>query len=107
MLTVAIIAFKPFPHMTYLETERLRLRDWREGDFEPFAEMNAEPRVMEHFSSTLNREQSDAFATRLRQSLLADGRGFTLLNGKRRASSSAMSDCQGPGFQRRLLPPSK
>ena len=35
--------------MSELDTERLRLRRWREGDREPFAALNADPVVMEHF----------------------------------------------------------
>ncbi|WP_018352669.1 GNAT family N-acetyltransferase [Longispora albida] len=42
-----------------LETERLRLRRWQESDREPFAALNADPEVMEYFSSPLSREQSD------------------------------------------------
>jgi RimJ/RimL family protein N-acetyltransferase len=44
-----------------LTTERLLLRAWREEDLEPFAALNADPRVMEHFPSTMTREESDAF----------------------------------------------
>jgi RimJ/RimL family protein N-acetyltransferase len=44
-----------------LATQRLLLRGWREEDLEPFAALNADPRVMEHFPSTMTREQSDAF----------------------------------------------
>jgi RimJ/RimL family protein N-acetyltransferase len=47
-----------------LETERLRLRDWRESDLEPFAAMNADPVVMRHFPSVQTREQSDASVRR-------------------------------------------
>jgi RimJ/RimL family protein N-acetyltransferase len=43
-----------------LETERLLLRRWREHDREPYAALNADPRVREHFVSTLTRAQSDA-----------------------------------------------
>lgn len=32
-----------------ITTARLRLRHWIEGDRGPFAAMNADPRVMEHF----------------------------------------------------------
>ena len=45
-----------------IRTERLVLRQWREEDKVPFAELNADPVVMEHFPSTMTREQSDAFA---------------------------------------------
>jgi ribosomal-protein-alanine N-acetyltransferase len=47
-------------------TERLRLREWRAADLEPFAAMNADPRVMEHFASgALSRGESDALAERI------------------------------------------
>jgi RimJ/RimL family protein N-acetyltransferase len=42
------------------ETARLRLREWRETDRAPFAEMNADPEVMRYFPSTLTVEQTDA-----------------------------------------------
>lgn len=35
--------------MVYIETPRLILRDWKEEDFVPFAEMNGNPSVMEFF----------------------------------------------------------
>jgi RimJ/RimL family protein N-acetyltransferase len=47
--------------MTELRTPRLLLRPWQDTDFEPFAAMNADPRVMEHYPSVLTREQSDRF----------------------------------------------
>jgi RimJ/RimL family protein N-acetyltransferase len=37
-----------------LETARLRLRRWRESDAEPFAALNSDPRVMEHFPALLS-----------------------------------------------------
>ncbi len=41
-------------------TERLLLRRWRAEDREPFAAMNADPRVMEFFPALLSRVESDA-----------------------------------------------
>lgn len=43
-----------------LQTERLRLRAWRDADREPFAAMNADPEVMEFFPAPLDRATSDA-----------------------------------------------
>jgi RimJ/RimL family protein N-acetyltransferase len=43
-----------------LVTARLRLRQWRESDREPFAAMNADPAVMEFFPSLQSRQASDA-----------------------------------------------
>lgn len=43
----------------FLETRRLLLRPWRAADREPYAAINADPRVMEFFPKTLTREESD------------------------------------------------
>ncbi len=40
-----------------LETSRLVLRQWEERDIEPFAAMNADPRVMEYFPKLLTRDE--------------------------------------------------
>lgn len=59
-----------------LRTRRLVLRRWQDGDLEPFAALNADPEVMEHFPSRLDRSASDGLAA------AADGafdeRGFGL-----------------------------
>jgi len=52
-----------------LETARLRLRGWRDDDLDPFALLNADSRVMEHFPNVLSREQSDLLAARIRKGL--------------------------------------
>jgi RimJ/RimL family protein N-acetyltransferase len=49
---------------TTLVTDRLSLRDWRDEDREPFAALNADPRVMEHYPAPLTRAHSDAFIDR-------------------------------------------
>ena len=36
-------------------TERLVLREWQDADRAPFAALNADPVVMEHFPSALTR----------------------------------------------------
>ena len=48
-----------------LRTDRLLLRRWRPEDREPFAALNADPRVMEHFPSVLTTAESDAFVDRI------------------------------------------
>jgi RimJ/RimL family protein N-acetyltransferase len=45
-----------------LTTARLRLREWRTSDLEPFAALNADPAVMEFMPRCLSREESDEFA---------------------------------------------
>jgi RimJ/RimL family protein N-acetyltransferase len=41
--------------------ERVLLREWMPDDLAPFAELNADPRVMRYYPSPLTRAQSDAF----------------------------------------------
>ncbi len=43
-----------------LRTERLLLRRWRPDDLDPFAELNADPEVMELFPGTLTRAETEA-----------------------------------------------
>ncbi len=59
-----------------LQTERLRLRRWRPADAAPFAALNADPRVMEHFPALLSREESDAAMARIEAHF--DQHGFGL-----------------------------
>jgi RimJ/RimL family protein N-acetyltransferase len=63
-------------HGPTIETERLRLRRWRESDLEPFASMNADPAVMEFFPYTLDRERSDALAAAADGAFDRDGYGL-------------------------------
>jgi RimJ/RimL family protein N-acetyltransferase len=62
-----------------IDTARLRLRQWRDTDMEPFARMNADARVMEHFPAPLDRATSDAVAGRLRAEIAERGYGFWAL----------------------------
>jgi ribosomal-protein-alanine N-acetyltransferase len=50
-----------------LRTDRLVMRRWRDGDREPFAALNADPVVMEHFPALLTREQSDTMVDVIEQ----------------------------------------
>ncbi|WP_456787123.1 GNAT family N-acetyltransferase [Cellulomonas sp. P5_C5] len=60
-------------------TARLLMRAWRESDLEPFAELNADPEVMEYFPSTLTRQDSDALAARAQERLQENGWGLWAL----------------------------
>jgi RimJ/RimL family protein N-acetyltransferase len=62
--------------VTELRTARLLLRGWRDSDLAPFAALNADPEVMEHFPSTLSRVQSDGFADRIVAGLERRGWGL-------------------------------
>jgi RimJ/RimL family protein N-acetyltransferase len=57
-------------------TPRLVLRRWLAADRGPFAAMNADPRVMEHFVAPLSRDESDALVTRIESQFAARGFGL-------------------------------
>ena len=59
-----------------IRTERLILRRWGDDDLEAFAELNADPQVMAHMPALLDRRDSDALATRIREQF--EQRGFGL-----------------------------
>jgi ribosomal-protein-alanine N-acetyltransferase len=52
---------EPGPTLT---TDRLILRRWRSADRAPFADMNADPAVMEFFPKPLSSHESDGLANR-------------------------------------------
>lgn len=59
-----------------LRTSRLLLREWRDSDRGPFAEMNRDPLVMRYFPGLMERPASDAFVDRLQE--LHQRLGYTL-----------------------------
>jgi RimJ/RimL family protein N-acetyltransferase len=62
--------------MSELITDRLLLRQWKDSDYEPFAALNADPAVMEHFPNALTRADSDTMVDRVRAAIEQRGFGF-------------------------------
>jgi RimJ/RimL family protein N-acetyltransferase len=62
--------------ITHLTTERLLLRGWTAADRAPFAALNADPEVMEHFPAPLSRAESDAMVDRVMAGLAERGWGL-------------------------------
>lgn len=60
------------------------MRGWSDEDVHSWAEMNADPRVMEHFVSTIPRDQSYESAARLRREVEENGYGWFVLERKER-----------------------
>ena len=63
----------PVPRVT---TERLLLREWLPSDREPFARMNADPRVVEFLSRPLDRAASDELVDRIEARWASEGHGL-------------------------------
>ncbi len=59
-----------------IHTDRIILRQWQVNDLEPFAKLNADPRVREFFPALLNKEESDNTVEIMSQHIDRCGWGF-------------------------------
>ncbi|HEX5275658.1 MAG TPA: GNAT family N-acetyltransferase [Candidatus Rubrimentiphilum sp.] len=59
-----------------VETPRLILRQWCDADLDTWAQMNADPHVMEFFTERLDRASSDEVAAKMRARIDRDGYGL-------------------------------
>lgn len=57
-------------------TQRLLLRQWQQSDYLPFAQLNADPLVMEYFPRRLTRKLSDEVADKMQSLIATNGWGF-------------------------------
>ena len=87
-----------------LRTARLRLRQWQSSDRAPFAEMNADPLVMEHFPATLSRDDSDTLAALLEANLAQHGFGLWAVEIMDVAPFAGFVGLSVPGFDAHFTP---
>ena len=59
-----------------LDSDRLRLRPWRDDDLPAFAALNADPQVMRYFPATMTAEESRTQAERIRAFMQQHGWGL-------------------------------
>jgi ribosomal-protein-alanine N-acetyltransferase len=85
-----------------LTTERLVLRRWRQSDLAPFAAMNADPQVMEHFPGLMTRAESDALVARIEESI--DQRGFGFWALERDGEFLGLTGLSVPRFEAPFMP---
>jgi len=69
-----------------LTTSRLILRPWRDADLSAFARLNDDPSVMEFLPRRLTRDESDAYAARIRADSEKRGWGFCAVEVKAAAN---------------------
>jgi ribosomal-protein-alanine N-acetyltransferase len=87
-----------------IRTERLTLRRWSPEDLEPFAALNADPRVMEYFPALMTRPESDSLVQRIEQHFERHGFGLWALE---ESSSSRFTGFVGlmiPSFEASFMP---
>lgn len=58
------------------ESDRLGFRLWHDEDREPFARMNADPKVMRYFPKALSAEESNGFIERIKAHFTEHGYGL-------------------------------
>ena len=90
--------------MEPLDTARLILRRWRDSDREPFARINADPRVMEFFPSTLTRVESDALIDRAEENYARHGFGPNALELRATGELVGFTGLFVPAFEAHFTP---
>jgi ribosomal-protein-alanine N-acetyltransferase len=90
--------------MAELLTDRLMLRRWRPEDRAPFAAMNADPVVMEHFPAPLHRAASDALVDRIERSFDEHGYGLWALERRADGAFLGFTGLLDVGFDARFAP---
>jgi len=80
------------------------LRDWTLDDYEPFAALNTDARVMEHFPAISSRDRSNMFAERIQHGLDHDGFGFYAVEVKATSGFIGFVGLSGVGFQAAFAP---
>lgn len=90
--------------MTELTTDRLLLRNWRDSDREPFAALNADPAVMEHFPAPQTREQSDALIDRSIPMIDERGWGLWAMEVRDTGEFIGFTGLSVPSFEAHFLP---
>lgn len=90
--------------MHELTTERLRLRGWRPEDRAPFAALNADPEVMEHFPALLTRAESDTLADRIEAHFAREGWGLWAMQERTTGRFLGFTGLARPGFDAPFMP---
>lgn len=90
--------------MPALRTERLLLRRWRPTDLEPFAALNADPRVVEFLPAALSRDESDELARRIDAQFAERGFGLWALEIPGVAPFVGFVGLSVPGFAAHFTP---
>ena len=87
-----------------LRTPRRLLRRWRDGDLAPFAAVNADAQVMEHFPAALSRAESDAMVARIRAHFDMHGFGLWAVELVGRGRFIGFTGLSRPGIDTHFTP---
>jgi len=87
-----------------IRTSRLRIRSWRDDDFEAYAAMNADPRVMEFYPSVVSRDESRVRFERYRAGAAERGYAFWPVEVLGGAAFIGMVGLADPDFAAHFMP---
>lgn len=87
-----------------IRTDRLRLRSWRDEDFETYAALNADPRVMEFYPGLVSRDESRVRFDLWQARIATDGYGFWPVEVIGGAPFIGMVGLARPDFEAQFLP---
>ena len=87
-----------------IETERLLLRRWTEGDRERFARLNSDARVMEFLPQRLPAPESDRLVERIQEHFRKHGFGLFAVELRRERRFIGYVGLHVPGFQAHFTP---
>jgi RimJ/RimL family protein N-acetyltransferase len=90
--------------MQALKTKRLILRNWKAPDREPFARINADPRVMEYLGEPLSRKQSDEVVDRIEAHFQTHGFGLCAAESAASAEFIGFIGLAMPAFEAAFTP---
>ncbi len=90
--------------MPTIETPRLLLRSWNDDDVRAWAQMNADPRVMEYFPGTQQPQRSMQAASVLREELERAGYGWFVAEVKGRIPFAGAIALQPVPFEAPFTP---
>src|SRR5207249_5648177 len=87
-----------------LRTERAILRRWTAADRAPFAALNRDPRVMEHFPAPLSADESNALADQIEAHFAKHEFGLWAVEIPGRTSFAGFVGLAVPGFDAHFTP---
>jgi RimJ/RimL family protein N-acetyltransferase len=90
--------------VTDLLTPRLRLRQWRVSDREPFAQLNADPEVMEFMAGCLDRAESDRFVAVAEAEIARQGWGLWAVEQRPGGAFIGFVGLRAPSFEAPFTP---
>lgn len=86
------------------QTKRLIVRNYRESDFDAFAEMNADPQVVRYFPKPFEREESRIAFDKIRQRITESGLGFYAIESKQDGHFVGFTGLSAPEFPADFMP---